>query len=273
MTRWRGKSLESKNRIDIFSDFDIPHLMKIKTLHCKPASIATTRWAAYAATGAATSLAAIPAAEGEIHYSGIINQTFSGDAHLSTANLQLNGSAHLHFAHFSDAGGRGANFAIVGSHSLAGVPIGNYVGNLVNSIVYLSNLASRMNLSDLRFNRVCHATTFSGTSCEGAVLGSTDEPNGHFQEPGKGFIGFVFDTADGPQYGWARIKGGGAPAYRFVVVDYAWADPDESIKTGQKRSSQLTKAVPKTGSLGLLALGGAGLIAWRKRKGEAGKIS
>jgi hypothetical protein len=56
-------------------------------------------------------------------------------------------------------------------------------------------------------------------------------------------------------------------------VDYAWADPDESIKTGQKRSSQLTKAVPKTGSLGLLALGGAGLIVWRKRKGEAGKIS
>ncbi len=196
----------------------------------------------------------------------MINQVFSGDQRASTANLPLNGFAHLHFLHFATPGGDGAGFAVVGSHSLLGVPVGAYAGNEVNSVVYLSNLASRVDLSQLRFNAVCRATTFSGTSCDGAVIGGPNEPNGNFQEQEKAFIGFKFDTGDGPQYGWARIKITGAPRYQFVVVDYAWADPDESIQTGQKHSSGGTRRVPAIGSLGLLALGGAGLAAWRKQR-------
>ena len=37
---------------------------------CKPASIAKTRWVAYAAAGAATALAGSQSAEAAIHYSG-----------------------------------------------------------------------------------------------------------------------------------------------------------------------------------------------------------
>ena len=49
----------------------------------------------------------------------------------------------------------------------------------------------------------------------------------------------------------------GAPGNSFTVVDYAYGDAGDSVDTGQ---------VPEPGSLALLALGGAGLIAWRKRR-------
>src|SRR5437762_190456 len=43
---------------------------------CKPASIAKTRWVAYAAAGAATALAGSQSAEAAIHYSGILDVPF-----------------------------------------------------------------------------------------------------------------------------------------------------------------------------------------------------
>src|SRR5436190_11377510 len=43
---------------------------------CKSASIAKTRWVAYAAAGAATALAGSQSAEAAIHYSGRVNELF-----------------------------------------------------------------------------------------------------------------------------------------------------------------------------------------------------
>jgi hypothetical protein len=88
---------------------------------------------------------------------------------------------------------------------------------------------------------------------------------GSFNELGVGFVGFKFDVGNGTQYGWVRIKTIQAgPRNQLVVEDYAWADPGESILTGQKTESD--SAVPDQGSLGLLALGAAGLTAWRKSR-------
>jgi MYXO-CTERM domain-containing protein len=47
-------------------------------------------------------------------------------------------------------------------------------------------------------------------------------------------------------------------------VDYAYGDPGEVVKAGQKRSH----SSPDLESLGGLALGAAGLLAWRRRRGE-----
>src|SRR5436190_16466589 len=44
---------------------------------CKPASIAKTRWVAYAAAGAATALAGSQSAEAAIHYSGRVDVLFT----------------------------------------------------------------------------------------------------------------------------------------------------------------------------------------------------
>ena len=54
--------------------------MKTNKPSRKPASIVNTRWAAYAAAGAATALAGLHAAEAEIHYSGLVNAKFAGNA-------------------------------------------------------------------------------------------------------------------------------------------------------------------------------------------------
>ncbi len=51
----------------------------------------------------------------------------------------------------------------------------------------------------------------------------------------------------------------GLPANSFTLVDYAFADSGERINAGQT-----TESVPDAGgSLGLLALGCAGLLVWR----------
>lgn len=88
---------------------------------------------------------------------------------------------------------------------------------------------------------------------------------GSFNELGIGFVGFKFDVGNGTQYGWIRIKTiQTGPSNKLVVEDYAWADPGEPILTGQKTESD--SAAPDQGSLGLLALGAAGLAAWRKSR-------
>ena len=56
---------------------------------------------------------------------------------------------------------------------------------------------------------------------------------------------------------------------RMILVDYAWGDLGDQVRTGQTSSAgDQVEAIPDQGSLGLLALGGAGLMAWRKRRAE-----
>jgi hypothetical protein len=51
------------------------------------------------------------------------------------------------------------------------------------------------------------------------------------------------------------------------MVEYAWADVGERIRTGQTDNpSQEQGAVSPSGSLGLLALGKAGLELWRAQR-------
>jgi len=52
---------------------------------------------------------------------------------------------------------------------------------------------------------------------------------------------------------------------RCKLEDYAWGDPGDQIRAGQTSSAgDQVEAIPDQGSLGLLALGGAGLMVWRK---------
>jgi len=54
------------------------------------------------------------------------------------------------------------------------------------------------------------------------------------------------------------------------MFEYAWGDPGDSIQTGQKRNPNESVAVPESGSLGLLALGAAGVDAWHNRRAQDG---
>jgi hypothetical protein len=57
---------------------------------------------------------------------------------------------------------------------------------------------------------------------------------------------------------------GAASRFSFTVLDYAWADPGEPIKTGQTSSSGTV--IPEESSLGGLALGAVGITLWRRRR-------
>ena len=54
--------------------------------------------------------------------------------------------------------------------------------------------------------------------------------------------------------------------HNFWLVDYAYADPGEPIRAGQTSSNEM---VPDKGSLGGLALGAMGLLAWRKSRSRS----
>ena len=228
-------------------------------------SISHSRWAAYAAAGAASALTCASSAEAEVHYSGKVHHVFRAD---EDATFPLDGSVGLFLAHLDLGNGTfGAAFAQIEGG------IGGYYGGggIVARSNYVSNLSRGANLSVLHFVANCDASS-SGTACyfESIAFGS----DGNFTQPGGGLIGFKFDRGEGTQYGWARIKTTGAPRNYFILEDYAWADLGESLLTGQRHSAAKAKPVadakakpvPNSGSLGLLALGGAGLAVWRKSR-------
>jgi hypothetical protein len=66
------------------------------------------------------------------------------------------------------------------------------------------------------------------------------------------------------QYGWARLRVQNGYTADFKLLHYAYADPGETIGAGQKKERE-TSGVGEE-SLGALALGAAGVAAWRKRR-------
>ena len=216
----------------------------------KALNLSTSRWLAYAAAGAATSLGGAQSAEAEIHYSGLINAKFNNAYQEGgTRNFPLRHSARIHFSkNFYQR-----NFLIDGaavSNRFCGyqtAPGGSF---------YVSRLAQGDVISNCAFV----------SSDRKGVLFQSSGGTGQFFEPGIGFIPFRFNNGAGMQYGWARIKRLHTND-SFLLVDYAWGDPGDRIKAGQTRSAgDQVEAVPDQGSLGMLALGGAGLMAWRRRR-------
>ena len=49
-------------------------------------------------------------------------------------------------------------------------------------------------------------STGSELHCFGGTIVYVQKPNGKFRHSGAGFIGFTFDSGNGTQYGWTRIK-------------------------------------------------------------------
>jgi hypothetical protein len=234
-------------------------------------SIPNSRWSAYAAAGAATAVVVLPTVEAEIHYSGIVDHKFTGTNQVSSGYFPLDPGANLFFQHFNlgtDAGG--ARLEVLGPNGRQSDSIGGLAGNFIlYGGFYISNLAPRVSLSGLKFGAYCKFTsTGSGSTlaCFGGTIGYSNRPHGKFRRAGDGYIGFKFDRGAGKQYGWARIRTSGSPQNRFILHDYAWADPGEKIQVGQKQSVDSASTLPKRGSLGLLALGGTGLIVWRQRR-------
>ena len=243
--------------------------MKTQKSRRMPAKTSNSRWIAYAAASAASALASSNSAEAEIHYSGLVLHEFPGTTTFSGANFPLDNGVFLR-ADKQINRSRGSGF---GALRISPVTHSSFVGQLgiigfSKYIGYFSKLAQGVNLSGLNFTYNCSHTI--NPNCFGGFIGYGSYPQNQFTTNGRGFIGFRFNRGAGLQYAWVRVKDSGNPVHRFVLVDYAWGDPGDSLATGQKSSSP-DDVVTDSGSLGLLAVGAVGLLAWRKRRAKAAR--
>jgi hypothetical protein len=249
-----------------FFRFDIRRLMK--NLRRKPASITKTRWAAYAAASAASAFAAANSAEATIHYSGLIREFFGSEDDKS-ARFQLDQPGdsirlrHSLFFCCTDSYGGTAYFSIRGR-------AGNAFAGFYNPCPSAHVVSvSKINRGQLISRRPFLARN-SGVLAAFELYCSSTGSVGQFDSGDVGFIGFKFNNGSGDQYGWVRIRMATRHPidHNFWLVDYAYADPGEPIRAGQISSNEL---VPEEGSLGWLALGAAGLLAWRKNRSQAAR--
>ncbi len=236
----------------------------MKTLRAiKSVSLSETRWLAYATAGVASAFGLSSSAEAEIHYSGNVSIKLTGNAR---ARLPLSNGASLVFENIDPGSTFWQDFDFLMKGVISGSARGYFhTGSFGRN--FLSNLGPRENVSAGEFLPV------SGNPSFGVLI--SDWSDGAFSPIGgwlRGFVGFRFNTGNGTQYGWARIQTRNDNNNRIhdIIKDYAWGDVGDSIRTGQKSSSgNMVDTVTDSGSVGLLALGAAGLVAWRKLREQA----
>jgi hypothetical protein len=245
--------------------------MKSNRLRSKPASITKGRWAAYATAGAASAFTCANSAEATIHYSGIIREFFgSRRCDYESDRFQLDqpgdsfrlrhswGIAPCTFSY-----GGYAHFGILGR---AGAGFAGF---------YCPSNPQVKSVSNLNRGQLISRRPFLARN-SGVIATLLNYCGGQFDSGDLGFIGFKFNNGSGDQYGWVRIRM--ARRYPidndFLLVDYAYADPGEPIRAGQMSSDEQApvEQSPDEGSLGGLALGAAGLLAWRKRRSRTARL-
>jgi hypothetical protein len=254
--------------------------MKPKRTHGrKPAVIANSRWLAYATAGAASAFTGANSAEATIHYSGRIDLPF-GAKNYRSVQFQLDQPGDsFHLKHFDDFSGRQSysGFALFGIVGLAGASFAGflnthtYYGCGSNLVPFVSKIHRSEPISRRAFTAAFNSGFMAG---HGSICGFSW---GQWLGPVHGFIGFKFNNGNGNQYGWVRIKMWGYYTFNcFTLLDYAYADPGEPILAGQKSSTEMVPeesndVIPQEGSLGALALGAAGLLAWRKKRSRTAR--
>jgi hypothetical protein len=235
------------------------HAARVKTRRKqqrKTNSITTGRWTAYMAAAAATSFAAAGSAEAEIHYSGLVNQKIAAKDR-AIFHLGSGGGGfsvhHFDFKYGSSNifGGGVAGFHIYGAESA--------------SVNGASNTCHKDTICVSNLNRGDAISVRPFVSGGGALAWDNQDSYGEFGqflERGFGLVGFKFNDGAGVHYGWVRVKMSGAPENMVEVVDYAYGDPGDTVVAGKKSGD----SAPSLESLGGLAVGAAGLLAWRRRR-------
>ena len=252
--------------------------MKTRQSRRQTAKVSHSRWLAYATASAATALAGSHSAEAAIHYSGILNQKFP--PHIDTDKtfpldqagdflLFQRHEVFIGFASRQDV----AQFRVFGIVSAAARRA--YTFYTTYDRYFVSKLNFGQNISSGNF--VCCFSRYPGMMAFEFSTGSSAW--GPWRDRGPGCVGFKFNNGAGIQYGWVRIKMYGPPEHGFEVVSYAYADPGEPIRAGQTSSHEQVpdqdstdEQAPDEGSLGGLALGAVGLLAWRKSRSRTARL-
>ena len=234
--------------------------MKTRQSRRQTAKVSHSRWLAYATAGAATALAGSNSLEAAIHYSGLVIEKFPPHSN-KIKSFQLDQPGDFfkfsHFLNYSFGFYRFAGFGIIGG-----------------SAAFRGRISDYTEVSKLSFGQSIAAGYFytgSGTMAS--------YRRGYWADPGVGFVGFRFNSGAGIQYGWARVRMFGFERNNaFGLIDYAYADPGEAIRAGQgirageDGQDMSEEQGPDEGSLGWLALGAVGLLAWRKSRSRTARL-
>ena len=244
--------------------------MKTRQSRRQAAKVSHSRWLAYATASAGTALAGSHSAEAAIHYSGILNQKFPPNIDTDkTFPLDQPGDFLLFQRH--EVGFPFLSREDIGYFRIFGIASAGFRSGGQTSYYgyYVSKLHFGQNVSSGSFAR------FGSTGWMAFNTYTQNRAFGPWRDRGPGCVGFKFNNGAGTQYGWVRIKMSVPPEHAFEVVSYAYADPGEPIKAGQTSSDEqipeqdsADELVPDEGSLGGLALGAVGLLAWRKSRSQ-----
>jgi hypothetical protein len=158
----------------------------------------------------------------------------------------------------------------VTASSVFGAP-GNFFNEISASVgsgaQVLMNGGVPNNVAALAFNSVIDPTNSTNWGTGGKLVGydpahPVDSGGDWSFTGGSSYLGFYFGGPTNPQAGWAQIATtANATTSSFELLSYAYeTDPNIAIKAGQ------TSPTPEPSALPLLVLGGAGLIALRRRR-------
>ena len=223
-------------------------------------SVNAKRWAAYSAAGIATSLGVQQTAEADIIHN-VYNQRVA-DPNLADNNSTSfiaplatgpGGSAYLRFRHLANNSNPGIAWASL--LTLGGGATGALAGLTTQGYRYPQNVPYLQ-----RIDLIGQFTLGNGT---GSLAYNSGFPNTQFGNAGEGFLAFRFNVGNGTQYGWARLQMDGKLAAlpnAYEVVDVAFGAPGDLLWVGK------LDVISEPGSLGILALGAVGLLAWRRKR-------
>ncbi len=240
--------------------------MTLKTDIRQPAARRKARLAKRLATytAAATAAAATAVSDNGVHadvvYHDIndivLSESTPGLGIVGAFDLDDNGVTDLQFGAQQFAPGFGAVLVAPGEGLTDSFASTNNLiaGTVASSYFYARNVAFGTPIDSTLPNLTSLGLPAVGSLAYGTVSSC---PNCEFTAPETGFIGVRFDSGGEMRYGWVRVRVDDGSLNSLTVMDYAYEDSGGSIQAGQ---------VPEPGCLGLLALGGVGLMSWRRQR-------
>jgi hypothetical protein len=191
---------------------------------------------------------------------------YAGGPVAASLNAGLFGPSYLKFPI------GGAKFELAGvifPSSFGNVAFGGGSGNagvMVNSTLGVRNLASGAKISSQgHFKGGLHTVKYAGAFGQ----------YGSFAAGVPGFAGIEFNTANSSSpakihFGWVKLEFGGIPFPNSIeVISWAYNTvAGQAIAAGQTSAAEPPPTTPEPGTaaLSLLAMGAAGVLAWRRKK-------
>ena len=220
------------------------------------------RLATYSLAGAVAVAASSDSAEGAIRYSGV--RDFPVPA-FDFTGVYLNPLAGTIHAGSSEAGDRlnlfHTSFSFTTTTTTTTMPV-NVTGTVLSFLGFDEKDQALLDADGYAAMLGSGVEVGAGAGAfESAVIMALIDSFGSLYgswQGATGFLGFSFDNSGVENYGWMRLTtAGDITSENPVAIIHDWAieDTGAPIKTG---------AVPEASSLGLLALGAAGVLASRR---------